>query len=109
MSLEALLRGWDGEELVVRHDEPTGGWILIGVHSTRLGPAGGGTRLRVYPGFDDAVRDALRLSGAMTVKMAAAGLPKGGGKAVLAMPSIPAPGSTARRELMLRYGALLEA
>ena len=109
MSLEDLLRDWDGEEVVVRREEPTGGWILIAVHSTRLGPAGGGTRLRVYPGFDDAVRDALRLSGAMTVKMAADGLPKGGGKAVLAMPSIPEPGSTERRELMLRYGGLIEA
>ena len=39
------------------------GWIVIAVHSTRLGPAGGGTRMRVYPGFDDAVKDALRLSG----------------------------------------------
>jgi leucine dehydrogenase len=107
--LEELLRGWDGEELVVRRVPDLDAWILIGVHSTRLGPAGGGTRMRVYPGFEDAVRDALRLSGAMTVKMAAAGLDMGGGKGVLAVPSLPAPGSPERRDLLLRYADLIQA
>ena len=107
MSIEDLLREWDGEELVVRRDRELDAWILIAVHSTRLGPAGGGTRMRVYPGLEDAARDALRLSGAMTVKMAAAGLPFGGGKAVLAVPSVPPLGSPERRELMLRYAELI--
>ena len=40
---EELLRTWTGEELVVRFDEPTGAWFFIGVHSTVLGPAMGGT------------------------------------------------------------------
>ena len=59
---EERLQGWDGEELVSHFDEPTGTWMFIGVHSTVLGPAMGGTRMKTYPGPDDAVADALRLS-----------------------------------------------
>ena len=33
--------------------------------------------------------DAMRLSGAMTRKMAAADMPRGGGKGVLAVPELP--------------------
>src|SRR4026208_136480 len=82
--LEERLRGWGGEELVVRFDEATSTWMFIGVHSTALGPAMGGTRMKPYPSPDDAVRDVLRLSEAMSRKQAVAGLPSGGGKAVLA-------------------------
>lgn len=39
-----------------------------------------------YESYDDAVADATRLAGAMTLKMAAAGLPMGGGKSVIALP-----------------------
>ncbi|MBP2365405.1 Glu/Leu/Phe/Val family dehydrogenase [Pseudonocardia parietis] len=78
---------WDGELTSVRHDPETGAWFVIGVHSTRLGPASGGTRAMVYPGVEDAVADARRLAGAMTLKMAAAGLPMGGGKSVIALPA----------------------
>ncbi|MEJ8281089.1 Glu/Leu/Phe/Val dehydrogenase dimerization domain-containing protein [Pseudonocardia spirodelae] len=78
---------WDGELTSVRHDPETGAWFVIGVHSTRLGPASGGTRAMVYPSVDDAVADARRLAGAMTLKMAAAGLPMGGGKSVIALPA----------------------
>ena len=49
MDFESLLRGWEGEHAVVRHDAESGAWIFVCVHSTVLGPAGGGTRLRVYP------------------------------------------------------------
>ncbi len=86
---EERLRGWGGEELVVRYDEPTSTWMFVGVHSTALGPAMGGTRMKPYPSPDDAVRDVLRLSQAMSMKQAAAGLPYGGGKAVLAVPDVP--------------------
>jgi leucine dehydrogenase len=109
MSLEDLLRAWDGEEVVVRRAEDLDAWIVLSIHSTRLGPAGGGTRLRVYPGFEDAVTDGLRLSQAMTVKFAAAGIGRGGGKAILAVPEVPPLGSERRRELMLRYGELVES
>ncbi|MGE4164018.1 MAG: Glu/Leu/Phe/Val dehydrogenase [Vicinamibacterales bacterium] len=56
---------------------------FIAVHSTRLGPALGGTRLWCYPHPAAALEDVLRLSRGMTAKAALAGLPLGGGKAVL--------------------------
>jgi glutamate dehydrogenase/leucine dehydrogenase len=83
--------------------------MLIGVHSTVLGPAMGGTRLKPYDSPEDALRDALRLSGAMTAKQAVAGLPYGGGKAVLAVSAVPAPGSPERRELLLRHADFVES
>lgn len=100
------LRDWDGGYLASRFDAPTGAWMLIGVHSTALGPAMGGTRMKVYASPDDPVRDVVRLAGAMTLKNALAGLPFGGGKAVLAVPEIPA--GDARRGLMERYGDLVD-
>ena len=89
---ERLLRDWNGEHVVIRFDEPSGAWMLIGVHSTVLGPAMGGTRLKAYRSPDEALTDVLRLSQAMTMKQAAAGLDLGGGKAVLAVPELPGAG-----------------
>ena len=43
-----LLRAWDGEEVVVRFDEPSATWMFVCVHSTVLGPAAGGTRMKTY-------------------------------------------------------------
>ena len=107
--LEELLRAWDGEELVSRFDAATGTWMLIGVHSTVLGPAMGGTRMKQYPALDDAARDVLRLSQAMTMKQAAAGLPYGGGKAVLAVPAVPARGSAERAAVLDAYASLVDS
>lgn len=104
--MEHLLRSWDGEELIVRFDRPTGAWLLIGIHSTRLGPAVGGTRVKSYGSLDDAARDVMRLSRGMSLKWAAAGLDYGGGKAVLAVPS--GLDERARRGLLLRYGDLIK-
>jgi leucine dehydrogenase len=106
---EERLQGWGGEELVVRYDEPTSTWMFIGVHSTALGPAMGGTRMKPYPTPDDAVRDVLRLSQAMSMKQAAAGLPYGGGKAVLAVPTVPDRGSAERAAVIGRYAALVDS
>jgi len=105
MGFEDLLAGWDGEHAVVRHDDESDAWIFVCVHSTVRGPAGGGTRMRVYPTAADGLADAMRLSGAMTWKMAAAGMPRGGGKAVLAVPELPA--GEPRKRLLRRYGQLV--
>jgi glutamate dehydrogenase/leucine dehydrogenase len=102
---EALLRDWDGEQVVIRYDRESGAWMFVCIHSTVLGPAGGGTRLRVYAQPGDGLADAMKLSAAMTRKMAAAGMPRGGGKAVLAVAELPE--GEARRELLLRYGDLV--
>jgi leucine dehydrogenase len=105
VDFEGLLAGWDGEHAVIRHDAESGAWMFVCVHSTARGPAGGGTRLRVYPAPADGLADAMRLSAAMTSKMAAAGMPRGGGKAVLAVPALPT--GEPRRRLLRRYGELV--
>jgi leucine dehydrogenase len=102
---EELLRHWDGEEAVIRYDRDSGAWMFVCLHSTVLGPAGGGTRMRVYAEPGDGLADAMRLSRAMTVKMAVAGADRGGGKAVLAVPELPT--GDVRRSLLLRYGELV--
>jgi glutamate dehydrogenase/leucine dehydrogenase len=71
------------ERVLVLNDPGTGLRAVIAIHSTALGPAVGGLRLRPYGDLDEAVRDALRLSEAMSLKNAAAGLRLGGGKAVI--------------------------
>ena len=106
---EELLEGWDGEALVTHFDRATGTWMFIGVHSTVRGPAMGGTRMNSYASPADALGDVLRLSSAMTMKQAAADLPFGGGKAVLAVPEVPARGSPDRPDLLRRYGGLVDA
>lgn len=105
MDFESLLTGWEGEHAVVRHDAESDAWMFVCIHSTVLGPAGGGTRLRVYPTPADGLADAMRLSGAMTWKMAGAGMPRGGGKAVLAVPELPT--GEPRKRLLRRYGELV--
>ncbi len=73
-----------GHETVLRvHDADVDLTGFIAVHSTKLGPAAGGLRMRPYASEEAALIDALRLSEGMTYKNAAAGLPLGGGKAVI--------------------------
>jgi leucine dehydrogenase len=99
---EELLERWDGEQAVIRRDRETGAWIFICMHSTRLGPAAGGTRMKVYDSPADGLEDAMRLSAGMTNKLAIADLGLGGGKTVLAVPKIPE--GEDRRALLRRYG-----
>ncbi|HJT02158.1 MAG TPA: Glu/Leu/Phe/Val dehydrogenase dimerization domain-containing protein [Pseudonocardiaceae bacterium] len=73
----------DHEQVVFCRDEPSGLRAIIAIHSTALGPALGGTRFHPYASEDDAVRDVLHLSTAMSYKNALAGLDHGGGKAVI--------------------------
>src|SRR5205814_6100244 len=95
----------DYEQVVYCHDRPTGLRAIVAVHSTRLGPALGGTRFYPYASEDDALSDVLRLARGMTYKSAAAGLDLGGGKAVIL--GDPA---TARTEALIRaYGHFVEA
>lgn len=82
---------FDGHELVLTEtDEKSGLKAFIAIHNTNLGPAVGGTRYWNYGSEEEALRDALRLSRAMTYKCALAGVPYGGGKGViLAHPQKP--------------------
>jgi len=73
-----------GHEEVVFASDPSSGYRgIIAIHSTRLGPALGGTRMWAYASEEEALTDALRLAEGMTFKAAAAGMPWGGGKAVI--------------------------
>lgn len=75
---------FDQHEAIHFFDDPsTGLKAIIAVHSTALGPAAGGCRRWQYSTDDDALTDVLRLSRGMTYKNAVAGLPFGGGKAVI--------------------------
>jgi leucine dehydrogenase len=64
-------------------NEECGLKAIVAIHSTHLGPAGGGCRFWHYADPADALEDALRLSRGMSYKNAMAGLPLGGGKAVI--------------------------
>ena len=103
--MESLIKSWGGEEVIIRHDQPSGAWILIGIHSTRLGPAAGGTRMKSYPDLRAALQDALRLAEAMTYKFAVPGISRGGGKAVINLPAHF--DSNLRPDLLRRYGSLI--
>ena len=75
---------FDDHEMVhVVRDQKSGLMAIIAVHSSHLGPGAGGTRFWHYPNPKDGLRDALRLSRGMSYKNAMAGLPMGGGKAVI--------------------------
>ena len=71
------------EQVVFCQDKDTGLKAIIGVHSTVLGPALGGTRMWPYSSESEALIDVLRLSRGMTYKSAITGLNLGGGKAVI--------------------------
>src|SRR5690606_38308669 len=71
------------ERVLFVTDRDSGLRAIIAIHSTHLGPGAGGTRFWHYAASADAVADALRLSRGMSYKNAMAGLPMGGGKAVI--------------------------
>jgi leucine dehydrogenase len=73
----------DHEQVVFCQDREPGLRAIIAIHSTRLGPALGGTRFYPFPSESEALADVLRLARAMSYKSAAAGLDFGGGKAVI--------------------------
>src|SRR5438132_9401771 len=73
-----------GHEEVVMCSGPSVGYRgILAVHSTKLGPALGGTRFWQYANDEEAITDALRLSRGMTYKNAVAGLHLGGGKSII--------------------------
>lgn len=75
---------FDNHELVVfATDKKSGLKSFIAIHNTNLGPATGGTRYWNYRSEQEALRDVLRLSRAMTYKCALSGIRYGGGKGVI--------------------------
>ena len=81
--MDRYLETLEHDTLLVRRGHRSGLFTIVAVHSTARGPAAGGCRMWTYQDSRAALRDALRLSRAMTFKNAAAGLPLGGGKGVV--------------------------
>lgn len=100
---QLLEGGFEGLHLLT--DAKSGLRALVGVHSTKLGPGIGGTRaLPTYANEHEAIYDVLRLAKGMTYKAALAGLPHGGGKAVIWLPK----GNFDRRALFEAFGRGVE-
>ena len=95
----------DHEQVVFCHDKDTGLKAIIGVHSTVLGPALGGTRMWSYQSEWDALNDVLRLSRGMSFKAAITGLDLGGGKAVIIGDSK----TDKTDDLLLRFGEFVHS
>ena len=71
------------EQVVFCQDHASGLKAIIGIYSTALGPALGGTRFYPYLSEEQALHDVLELSRGMAYKNSLAGLDLGGGKAVI--------------------------
>jgi len=95
----------DHECVQVVRDRNSGLTAIIAVHSSQLGPGAGGTRFWHYPDPKDGLRDALRLSRGMSYKNAMAGLPMGGGKAVI----LADQSKTKTPEMLAAFGDAVEA
>lgn len=104
--LESLISRWNGAAVLSRFDAATQAWLFIALHDLTLGPASGGTRMKVYPSPADGLRDALRLAEGMTWKWATINLPHGGGKAVICL-SRPLDAAE-RVGLLERYGKFVD-
>jgi leucine dehydrogenase len=72
------------ERVASAHEADYRGFVAI--HSTKLGPAVGGTRFWRYASDEAAIEDLLRLARGMTYKNALAGIPFGGGKSIILRP-----------------------
>ena len=73
----------DHERVFAVQDRATELQAIIALHSTARGPAIGGCRMRSYATPRAALRDALRLSRAMSCTAALARLPYGGGSCIV--------------------------
>lgn len=91
------------EALTLLHHAPTGLRAALAIHSTVLGPAIAGVRLRDQD-EELAVRGALALSESLTLKAALAGLNYGGGACVLMMPEAGVEDPHAREALFRALG-----
>ena len=93
------------EQVAFCHDKATGLRAIIGIYSTALGPALGGTRFYPYDSEEAALRDVLRLSRCMAYKNALSGLDHGGGKAVI----IGDPTTDKTEALLRAFGRFVES
>src|SRR5204862_7662673 len=74
-----------------------------------LGPAAGGTRMNHDRRLEDGLADGMGLGEAMSLKFASVDFPRGGGKAVIALPTPEIPQGATRRRLLREYGAFVNS
>jgi len=86
-------------------DEASGLRAINAIHNTRSVGAGGGIRFRAYSNDSEALTDVLRLSSAMTYKLALSGLPHGGAKTVI----LGDPTTHKTPELLKAYGRYVDS
>lgn len=79
----ALMQSTRTQSLHVFNDPQTGLEAVVVIHSERFGPAMGGCRYLAYTDHESAITDAVTLAQGMSYKAAMAGLPFGGGMAVI--------------------------
>lgn len=79
----ALMHSTRTQSLHLWSDTRTGLRAIVAIHSEHLGPAMGGCRYLPYADDESAITDAIQLAQGMSFKAALAGLPLGGGKAVI--------------------------
>ncbi len=103
MQVFKLIETMGHQQISFCHDQKSGLKAIIAIHNTNLGPAMGGTRLFPYASEEDALKDVLRLSQAMTYKAACAKIAAGGGKGV-----IIAQPEHKTQELFEAYGSFVE-
>lgn len=95
----------ENSEIHMRHDRRTGLKAIIAINSLKKGPTLGGCRCVPYSSTFKAIEDALLLARAMTLKSAIAGVPFGGGKAVL----VNNGQITDRKAYFTEYGKFVES
>ncbi|MBV9944850.1 MAG: Glu/Leu/Phe/Val dehydrogenase [Solirubrobacterales bacterium] len=108
-STDSHLETLDHEDLIVRRGRRSGLYTFVAVHSTLRGPSLGGCRMWGYLDSHEALRDALRLSRAMTYKSAVADLPLGGGKGVIMTSPGASLTSEQRTAALLDFGDAVES
>lgn len=92
------------EEVILLQDRESGLRGVIAIHDSTFGPSVGGTRMRVYPTFEDAAIDAMRLARAMTYKATMVEMPYGGAKAVI----MGDPSRDKTRPLLMAYARAVD-
>lgn len=101
----ALMQSTRTETLHLTVDPVTGLRAVVALHNSRLGPCMGGCRYLAYPDDQSAMVDAIRLAQNMSYKAALAGLPMGGGKAVI----IRSPHIANRAAVFEAFGRFVES
>ena len=108
MQIFETIAGLEYGELHFAYDAVSGLRSIIALHSTTLGPAIGGCRIRAYASEAEAIDDVTRLGRGMSYKAAHAGLPHGGGKSVILAPPDLAESSFDRKRLFEAFGRFVD-